>query len=268
MPANLCGSITDAVRSTLPVLTEGETGTGKTYLAQLIHNHGRRASKPFVPQNCAALPEGLFESEMLGHTRGAFTGAVQARRGLIEAAHSGTLFLDEIAELRPHQQATLLDVFDHGRFRQLGSDRLVRADIRLIGATNQDLLRRVGGGEFRIDLYHRFAVLYLYLPPLRERRHEIPSLVRRLLKSIVEEQAREGDRETPRIPEVSPHSLSLLCDHVLPGNLRDVQHTLSVAVARCNGGRIEPEHFRDVLDRLERLANIIGQHVEIGRAHV
>ncbi len=261
LPANLGVIVAEAIRSTLPLLIEGETGTGKTYLARLIHDLGPRSYKPFVAQNCAALPDGVFEAELFGHTRGAFTGAVHARRGLIQAAEKGTLFLDEIAELTPDQQAALLDVLDQGRLRPVGANDSIRVDFRLISATNQNLMLRVRNGMFRRDLYHRCAALYVYLPPLRERRDEIPSLVKRLLESIVREQRSQGNGGAVCVPEIAADALSCLCSHPLPGNLRDLKHVLSIAVLRCRGGRIEVEHLRDVLDRLEQLALVVdGRH--------
>ncbi|HEX2205727.1 MAG TPA: sigma 54-interacting transcriptional regulator, partial [Longimicrobium sp.] len=174
--ARLAGS------STCPVLLHGETGSGKTRLARLVHDSSRRAGKPFVRVNCGAIPESLFEREMFGHVRGAFTDARDSGTGFLEAAHGGTLFLDEIGELPLNVQPKLLAVLEDGVFRKLGSPRETAVDVHVVAATNRDLRDMVRQKTFRQDLYYRFSVLQYRVPPLRERPEEIPALVRELLR--------------------------------------------------------------------------------------
>jgi len=217
----------------VPVLIEGESGTGKELFASAIHNEGTRADKPFVPVNCAALPEGIIESELFGHVRGAFTGAIKDKKGRFELAHGGTLFLDEVGDLPRQVQARLLRVLQDGRFEQVGGERLLTADVRIISATNKDLKKEVDRGIFREDLYYRLKVMPIYIPPLRKRRGDIPLLAGHFLKKAVDEDlCSEG---------ISGPAMSLLMDYGWPGNVRELQSAVRFAVIKSRGEMIRPE---------------------------
>jgi len=203
------------------VLIEGETGTGKEVVASAIHRLSGRSSKPLTVLNCAAIPEALLEAELFGHTRGAFTGAVQSRTGRIEAAHGGTLFLDEIGELPLAVQAKLLRFLECGELQRVGDNEVTRVDVRVIAATHRDLEQRVVDGDFRLDLYHRLAVFPLEVPSLRERLDDLPALASHLL-------ARLG-ADAPR-KSLSTCALHALRQHTWPGNVRELAHVLERAV--------------------------------------
>jgi DNA-binding NtrC family response regulator len=203
------------------VLIEGETGTGKEVVASAIHRLSSRSAKPLTVLNCAAIPEALLEAELFGHTRGAFTGAVQSRTGRIEVAHGGTLFLDEIGELPLAVQAKLLRFLECGELQRVGDNDITRVDVRVIAATHRDLEQRVVDGTFRLDLYHRLAVFPLEVPSLRERLDDLPALANHLL-------ARLG-ADAPR-KSLSPCALQALEQHNWPGNVRELAHVLERAV--------------------------------------
>ncbi|HTV09651.1 MAG TPA: sigma 54-interacting transcriptional regulator [Candidatus Aquilonibacter sp.] len=218
------------------VLIEGETGTGKEVVATAIHHLSKRSSKPLVVLNCAAIPESLLEAELFGHTRGAFTGAVQARTGRIEAAHGGTLFLDEIGELPLAVQAKLLRFLEGGELQRVGDNDLTRVDVRVVAATHRDLEQRVVDGDFRLDLYHRLAVFPIEVPPLRERLEDMPELAEHLL-------ARLG-ADAPR-KSLGPDALRALEQHAWPGNVRELAHVLERAVILAGDlPVIAAEHIR------------------------
>jgi DNA-binding NtrC family response regulator len=218
------------------VLIEGETGTGKEVVASAIHRLSGRASKPLTVLNCAAIPEALLEAELFGHTRGAFTGAVQSRTGRIEAAHGGTLFLDEIGELPLAVQAKLLRFLESGEIQRVGDNEITRVDVRVIAATHRDLEQRVVDGTFRLDLYHRLAVFPLEVPALRERLEDLPALASHLL-------ARLG-AEAPR-KSLSQCALEALAQHAWPGNVRELAHVLERAVIlAADAPEIRAEHIR------------------------
>ncbi len=203
----------------LSVLIQGESGTGKELIARAIHFNGPRHDKPFVVENCAALPDTLLESELFGHTRGAFTGADRAKKGLLEQAHGGTLFLDEIGDMSVEMQKKLLRVLQEGEFRPLGSNQQIKVDVRLLAASNQDLFELAKAGRFREDLYYRINVLTIQLPPLRARREDIPLLAGALLARA----AREASRSAPKLPlEV----LAALAAHDWPGNVRELENEM------------------------------------------
>ncbi len=203
----------------LPVLIQGESGTGKELIARAIHYNGIRSDKPFIGLNCAALPDSLLESELFGHTRGAFTGADRAKKGLIEQAHGGTMFLDEVGDMSPEMQKKLLRVLQEGEVRPLGSDRRVAVDIRLIAASQQDLEKLVAEGEFREDLFYRIKVMSIDLPPLRERRDDVPLLAESMLARAA--------RETGREPPLMPHEVqAALISHDWPGNVRELENEM------------------------------------------
>lgn len=218
-----------------PVLLQGETGSGKTHLARLIHQSGRRVSHPFVRVNCAAIPEALFEREMFGHVRGAFTNAHDASEGFLEAADRGTIFLDEISELPLAMQPKLLAVLDDGCFRRLGTTREVSVDVQVITATNRNLADMVRLKQFREDLFYRLSVLRYELPPLRKRREQIPGLVRELLQRIV-------PPDCPAAP-ITEAAVAVLTRYAWPGNIRELENALRTASAFARGEPILPHHL-------------------------
>ncbi len=203
------------------VLIEGETGAGKELVARAVHTLSERESKPFVALNCAAIPETLLEAELFGHTRGAFTGAVQSRLGRIEAANGGTLFLDEIGELPLVLQAKLLRFLENGEIQRIGGNDTVHVDVRVVSATHQALEDRVKNGTFRLDLYHRLAVFPVQVPPLRERLEDLSMLVEEVLRNL--------GRQAPR-KRISSLALQCLTEHPWPGNVRELQNVLQRAV--------------------------------------
>ena len=224
-----------AARGDAPVLLYGETGVGKELAARFVHEQSVRRAKPFVELNCAVLPEGLTESELFGHERGAFTGCIGRRQGLFEQAHGGTLFLDEIGELAPAVQAKLLRVLDSGEFRRVGGDQLVGADVRIIAATNRNLLTLVAAGRFREDLYFRIAGIKVSIPPLRERRTDIPALAQALLDRLCRGKARPCRLTTDAMLKLGSYDY--------PGNVRDLRCILQRALARCTDGVIAARHI-------------------------
>jgi DNA-binding NtrC family response regulator len=205
-----------APRST-SVLIEGDTGTGKELVAKALHRLSARAQKPFVVLNCAAIPESLLEAELFGHTRGAFTGAVQSRTGRIEAAHGGTLFLDEIGEMPIALQAKMLRFLESGEIQRVGENETMRVDVRVIAATHQPLEQRSAEGTFRLDLYHRLAVFPLEVPPLRERLDDIGALAEHFLAQL----GKIAPRKT-----LTAQALDALMLHSWPGNVRELAHAL------------------------------------------
>ena len=213
-----------AVPSPLPVLLVGETGTGKDLVARKLHQLGDRRSKPFIAQNCAALPHELFESELFGHAAGAFTGATAAKAGVFEAVNGGTLLLDEVAELAPPFQAKLLRVLEDKRVRRVGETAERAVDFRLVCATNRELFQEVEEGRFRRDLFYRVNAFTFRLPPLRERPDDIPELARH----FIAEAAAELDIEPP---ELHGAALQALCNWPWPGNVRELQNVLGRATA-------------------------------------
>ncbi len=225
-----------AARVDAPVLLTGESGTGKGLLARAIHRASARSRRPFVAVNCAGVPESLFESEFFGHVRGAFTGAHEARRGLFEQAHGGTLFLDEIGDLPGALQAKLLTTLEDGEVRRLGSERVVRVDVRVIAATGAALETRVRDGRFRRDLYHRLLVLSFRLPPLREREGDLEFLARHFLEHYSAKYRR-------RVVGFDPAAWARLRSHGWPGNVRELAHAIEAAVLACDDTRLRPRHL-------------------------
>ncbi|MGM0552478.1 MAG: sigma-54-dependent transcriptional regulator [Pseudomonadota bacterium] len=216
------------------VLLRGESGTGKELAARALHRLSPCADGPFVAVNCATIPEGLVEAELFGHAQGAYTGAVKARTGLIEAAHGGTLFLDEIGELAPAAQARLLRVLQDGEIRPVGANQNQRVDVRLVAATHRDLEGMIAEQAFRADLYYRLRVLELAIPPLRERREDIEPLARHFLESAAP--------DTPR-PVLSDAARRTLTAHDWPGNVRELANALERGRVLSPDGEITPEHL-------------------------
>jgi two-component system response regulator AtoC len=219
--------------STATVLVTGESGTGKELVARAIHTHSPRARAAFVPVNCTALTESLLESELFGHARGAFTGAVGAKRGLFEMANGGTMFLDEIGDMGPKMQAQLLRTLQDGEVRPVGGSESIRVDVRIVCATNKDLDEEVKAGRFREDLYFRINVVTVRLPPLRERREDVPILVAHFLAKIARRERRDQ-------AALSPEALRLLTGYSWPGNVRELENAIDRAVAVAKGNVILP----------------------------
>lgn len=218
--------------SDAPVLITGESGSGKELVAQLIHQWSPRSETPLVAANCAGLPESLIESELFGHTKGAFTGASQARQGFFRAASGGTLFLDEIGELPMHLQPKLLRALESGQITPVGSDRPIDIDTRLVAATNRDLEQAAREGKFRDDLYYRINVVELRVPPLRERRDDVLTLARHF--------ATEFSGGPVRL---SPQSVQCMLAYAWPGNVRELRNAMQRACLLCRGDVIMPEHL-------------------------
>jgi transcriptional regulator with PAS, ATPase and Fis domain len=218
------------------VLLQGENGTGKELLARYIHAQSPRAEKPFIAVNLAAVPLELLESELFGHEKGAFTGAVGRRKGRFEMAHEGTIFLDEVGDLPLAVQAKLLRVLQEREFERLGGTETIRADVRIVAATNHDLLQLVREGAFREDLYYRLNVFQIFLPPLRQRREDIPILAGHFLQKY--------NHETKRsITEINPRAMARLEEYHWPGNIRELQNVIERAVVLCSGSVITIDHL-------------------------
>ena len=216
-----------------PVYLTGETGTGKEMVAAAIHNESQRGGGPFVPINCGALPEGVLESELFGHVKGAFSGAIRNKKGRFELADGGTIFLDEVVDLTKSMQVKLLRVLQEGTFERVGGEETVSVNVRVISAANRDLKREVERKNFREDLYYRLNVVPVELPPLRERKNDIPLLAEEFLR-----QASEQGQKTAGL---SKKALSMMMDYLWPGNVRELQNALHYALVKCKGRLIRPE---------------------------
>jgi formate hydrogenlyase transcriptional activator len=229
--------VLDLVRTVAPtdstVLIEGETGTGKELIAAAIHAHSKRRDRPFVKLNCAAIPLGLLESELFGHERGAFTGAVARKVGRFEAADRGTLFLDEIGDIPLELQAKLLRVLQEGEFERLGSNQTQRVDVRLVAATNGDLLKLVSEKRFRSDLYYRLNIFPIPVPALRDRAEDIPLLVRHFVSKY-------AARMQKRVDEIPVEAMTVLSEHPWPGNIRELQNFIERSVILTPGKTLRP----------------------------
>ncbi len=217
-----------------PVHISGETGTGKELVANAIHSESLRAGNPFVPINCGALPDGLIESELFGHVKGAFSGAIRDKKGRFELANRGTIFLDEIAELPKLLQVKLLRFLQEGTFEKVGGEKTVSVDVRVISATNKELKKEVRKGRFREDLFYRLNVIPIHIPPIRERKSDIPLLVDHFLSKapII-----RGQRPV----RISHETLNTLMDYAWPGNVRELQNAVQFSIVRCKGKVIQPE---------------------------
>jgi two-component system response regulator AtoC len=222
--------------SRVSVLIRGESGTGKELVARAIHHNSPDANEPFIPINCTALPEPLLESELFGHLRGAFTGAVADRRGRFVLAGRGTVFLDEIGDTGPEFQAKILRVLEDQEIYPLGGEAPERTEARVIAATHHDLETGIENGSFREDLYYRLKVVEVLLPPLRERRDDIPPLAEHLIRKA-------SERLHKAAPAVADRTLATLVQHDWPGNVRELENCLTRAVALASGGVVRPEHL-------------------------
>jgi two-component system response regulator HydG len=224
------------------VLVLGESGTGKELVARALHQGGARRDRPFVSISCAAIPEGLLESELFGHERGAFTGAVRRKLGRFELAHQGTLFLDEVGELPPAVQVKLLRVLQERRFERVGGEEQIDVDVRLVSATNRDLGRLAAEGRFREDLYYRLNVVPIGLPPLRDRPGDVEELARTFL-------ARSAPRLGRRVTGFTPAALELLTRHRWPGNVRELENVVEQALVFADGPEVRAEDLPEGLRR-------------------
>jgi transcriptional regulator with PAS, ATPase and Fis domain len=223
-----------AAETDAAVLVTGESGTGKELLARAIHTESPRQAAPFVAVSCAALTETLLESELFGHEKGSFTGAVSRRKGRFELAHGGTLFLDEIGDISPKLQLDLLRVLEERRLTRVGGTEPVDVDVRIIAATNRDLKKAVADGQFREDLFYRLNVIPILLPPLRDRREDIPLLIEHFLEHL----SVETDRQ---IEGVSADALAVLMRHDWPGNVRELRNVLERGMVIAKDKLIQPE---------------------------
>ncbi len=251
--------IAKVAESTSNVLIQGESGTGKELAARAIHLTSPRASEPFVVVHCAALPESLLESELFGYEQGAFTGATHSKRGLFELADKGTLFIDEIAEMSGGVQAKLLRALETGEFRHLGGTRQSRASVRVVAATNKELLEQVKEGSFRDDLYYRITVVTINMPPLRQHPEDIPMLVKHFLKL----------RRSPSgtVKGISPQALELLSRYHWPGNVRELGNVVERVALLSQGDTIEPSDLAAPLGQAMPEREPLGLR-EVEKAHV
>jgi len=236
----LFNTIRQIARTAAAVLIQGESGTGKELVALAVHKESSRAHKNFVPVNCGALPEGLLESELFGHVKGAFTGAHRDRKGRFELADGGTIFLDEVGELSPTTQVKLLRVLQDGSFESVGSEHTVRVNVRVISATNKKLAKETVAGRFREDLYYRLCAMPILILPLRDRKEDIPLLVEHFM-------AQFSENAWGKKIAFSDAALSILISHSWPGNVRELINTMKFALAKCNGQKINPEHLPPTL---------------------
>ena len=240
--------VSRVVASDVPLLILGETGVGKERLARAIHSESSRSTGPFITVNCGALPETLLESELFGHEEGAFTGAARSRRGWFELAHSGTIFLDEIGELANHLQVKLLHVLQDHEIKRVGSEKSFSVDVRVIAATNRELEEEVSSRHFRKDLYYRLSVVTLTIPPLRDRREDIPVLIDSYINYL-----------RPRIGRdvfgITDEALKALCRYSWPGNVRELINVIERAMLLCNDNKITPADLPETISGMTTLAD-------------
>ena len=226
--------IRDVAEYDFPVHIYGETGTGKELVAEAIHHESRAETSPFVPINCGALPEGLIESELFGHVKGAFSGAIRDKKGRFELADTGSIFLDEVGELPKHLQVKLLRFLQSGTFTRVGGEKTIRVKARVISATNRDLKQGIKDGSFREDLFYRLNVIPLSLPPLRTRKNDIPLLVDHFLR-------RFNNERKDRAVSISESALSTMMDYAWPGNVRELENAVQFALVKSKGRSIQPD---------------------------
>lgn len=242
--------------SNASVLITGESGTGKEVAAVALHQNSPRSHEPFIPVNCAALPEQLLESELFGHERGAFTGATSRKLGRFELADKGTIFLDEIAEMSMNMQAKLLRVLQEKTFERVGGTETLSVDVRVIAATNRQMDEAIKKGQFREDLFYRLNVIHIHLPPLRERKEDIPLLAGHFLQKF---------GHTYQVNKISPEAMDLLCKYHWPGNIRELQNVIERSTIICRDNEIRPEHLpRDIYTAPKSTSDMIVEFPEQG----
>jgi len=229
-------TIEELAQVDVPVLIQGESGTGKELIASAIHHQGKRATEPFVVVNCGALTETLLESELFGHVKGAFTGAIRDKKGRFEMADGGTIFLDELNDISPMMQVKILRVLQEGTFERVGSEKTTRVNVRVISATNKNINKEIAEGRFREDLYYRLCVVPIFTVPLRDRIDDIPLLARHFLSDAVGELHREP-------VDISAESLEIMRNYRWPGNIRELQNAIKYALVKCKDHIIEPRHL-------------------------
>ena len=244
-----------------PVNIFGETGTGKELVAEAIHKASSRKNGPFVPINCGAMPEGLVESELFGHVKGSFSGAIRDKKGRFELADGGTIFLDEIAELSKHMQAKLLRFLQDGKFEKVGGEKTVRINVRVISATNKNLKEEMKKNRFRDDLYYRINVVPISLPALRERKSDIPLLVNHFLKQA----ARQYNRNSV---VVSDRAMMLLTEYKWSGNVRELQNAIQFAFVKSSGDEIIPDNLPIEINDNRLFQTIRGPSRKLDRVQV
>ncbi len=230
------------------IIIQGETGTGKGLIAKAIHDHSYRKDKPFVQINCGAIPENLLESELFGHVKGAFTGAITAKPGKFEVANGGTIFLDEIGDMSQDLQVKLLKVLEENEFERVGGCQTIKTDIRIIAATHRDLETAVENGTFREDLYYRLYVIPLTLPPLRERKSDIPLLINFFLEQL-------NQKKRMQVTGISEKAMELMVAHSWPGNVRELRNMMERMVVLTQEGEIYP---RDLPQKLRTVAEEVS----------
>ncbi|MBW1980432.1 MAG: nif-specific transcriptional activator NifA [Deltaproteobacteria bacterium] len=253
--------ISQVCRSNATVLLRGESGTGKELVANAIHYNSKRAKQPFIKVNCAALPSTLIESELFGHERGAFTGAIRQKRGKFELANKGTIFLDEIGSLSTDLQVNLLRVLQEKEFERVGGTRTIKTDVRVIAATNRNLEEAVAEGSFRGDLYYRLNVFPIYLPPLRARKTDILLLADHFLEKYAEENHKD-------IRRFSTPAIDMLMQYHWPGNVRELENCIERAVLLCEGGVIRSYHLPPTLQTGEKSDTLPSRGLEEAVAEV
>lgn len=250
-----------AAQSNIPILIEGESGVGKELIAAAIQGESERSGKPFITVNCGAIPENLVESILFGHEKGAFTGASDKHAGKFQEASGGTLFLDEIGELPLDIQVKLLRALQEGEVDPIGSKKPVKVDIRLISATNRDLLQMVKEGRFREDLYYRLNVFPMHIPPLRERKEDIPDLTAHFVRRLAAEEGKP-------VVGISPEALNMLCAYDWPGNVRQIENTVFRAIVLCDGDMLEPSDFPQIASMVEGYAEAaLPRHQAVEERH-
>jgi transcriptional regulator with GAF, ATPase, and Fis domain len=247
--------ISHVAQTNSTVLIAGETGTGKELVARAVHDSSPRRASPFVAVNCAALPESLLESELFGHEKGSFTSAIGQRKGRFEMAHGGTIFFDEVGEIPPTMQAKLLRVLQERRFERVGGSQTIEVDVRVVAATNRDLIRLAKEGKFREDLYYRLNVVKIDLPPLRERTEDIALLATHFVQKF------SPPGGAPRL--ICPEAMEALLQHRWPGNIRELENAIERACVTSRDDVIRPENLPAEILSLPRPANHI--HVDLSR---
>jgi two-component system response regulator HydG len=254
--------VASIAESDATVLIQGESGTGKELIAKRIHELSSRKKGPFVVINCAAYPQTLLESELFGHEKGAFTGAIQTRRGSFELAHGGTIFLDEIGEISTEAQVKLLRVLQFREFQRIGSEATTKVDVRLLAATSKNLRREMEQGNFREDLYYRLHVIPIRMPPLRERMSDLPQLASHFLRQL-------SERSSKRVLDIDPEAMSILLNYHWPGNIRELENVIEHAFILARGERINLSGLPAYLQETGKVKQGSGESLEeLERGHL